>query len=246
MGNLNKDDEFTVGKLPPYVTGKLVESNIPNKNDDIFPMTVSSTYVMPSKTSDFGAVVQPLEKTGIYEYDSIQKKDGTINLQDYVQTLYFPPKILLMCKKIHPDTKIPTKNNLDDAAFDLSCVADETFTKKPDDDCLSYILAPGERKVFKTGLVISSPRGYFCQYTGRSGLAAKKGVDFMAGTIDSATYRGEWGVVLINHGDTPVKINAGDRIVQFIVLPIPDIAIVEVSELDETNRGTKGWGSSGT
>lgn len=238
MGNLNQDEVF--------VTGKLVEANIPNKNVDMFPVTVNCSYVMPSKTSDFGAVVQPLEKTGIYEYDAIQKKDGTINLQDYVQTLYFPPNpTFLQCKKIHPDAKIPTKNNLDDAAFDLSCVADETFTKKPDDDCLSYILAPGERKVFKTGLVISSPRGYFCQYTGRSGLAAKKGVDFMAGTIDSATYRGEWGVVLVNHGDVPVKINAGDRIVQFVVLPVLDIAIVEVPELDETIRGMKGWGSSG-
>lgn len=227
MGNLNQDEIF--------VTGKLVESNIPNKNDDIFPLTVSSTYVMSSKTSDFGAVIQPLEKT--YFTGGLLLEEGYI---------YFPPNpTFLQCKKIHQDAKIPTKNNLDDAAFDLSCVADETFTNKPDDDCLSYILAPGERKVFKTGLVISSPRGYFCQYTGRSGLAAKKGVDFMAGTIDSATYRGEWGVVLINHGDTPVKINAGDRIVQFVVLPIPDIAIVEVSELDETNRGTKGWGSSG-
>lgn len=222
MGNPNLDTNDTVS-----ISSIFIMPNVPNKNDDI---VVPQVPIQP-------AVI--IEQPKI-DWDMIYKKYSQLSMNcKYNNT------IRLCCKKIHPDAQIPKKNYIDDAAYDLACVADETFTTKMDQDKPSYIMAPGETKVFKTGLVISTPKGYFCQYTGRSGLAAKKSIDFMAGTIDSAIYRGEWGVVLVNHSGLPVTITAGDRIAQFVVLPVLDTAIVEVDSLDNTERSEKGWGSSG-
>jgi dUTP pyrophosphatase len=109
------------------------------------------------------------------------------------------------------------------------------------------ILKAGERKLIPTGLSIALPDGYEAQVRPRSGLALKNGVTVLnsPGTID-ADYRGEIGVILINHGQQDFEITRGMRIAQMIVAPYSK-ALFEVSdELSSTSRGSGGFGSTGT
>jgi dUTP pyrophosphatase len=97
-----------------------------------------------------------------------------------------------------------------------------------------------------TGLAIALPEGYEAQVRPRSGLALKNGVTVLnsPGTID-ADYRGEIGVILINHGDAPFVVTRGMRIAQLIVAPVTQLSWVETTELPTTTRGTGGYGSTG-
>ncbi|MNU77815.1 Deoxyuridine 5'-triphosphate nucleotidohydrolase [compost metagenome] len=108
------------------------------------------------------------------------------------------------------------------------------------------VLAPGERKLIPTGLKIALEPGYEAQVRPRSGLALKHGVTCLnsPGTIDS-DYRGEVGVILINHGQIPFEINRGERIAQMVIAPYAQAVIAEVEALDETARGAGGFGSTG-
>jgi dUTP pyrophosphatase len=108
-------------------------------------------------------------------------------------------------------------------------------------------LLPGRRALIPTGLSIALPPGYEAQVRPRSGLALKHGVTCLnsPGTID-ADYRGEVGVILINHGWEAFVIERGDRIAQMVIAPITQIDWMEQQELDETARGTGGFGSTGT
>ena len=107
-------------------------------------------------------------------------------------------------------------------------------------------LAPGSRVLMPTGLAIALPEGYEAQVRPRSGLALKNGVTVLnsPGTID-ADYRGEIGVILINHGDAPFVVTRGMRIAQLIVAPVTQLSWVETTELPTTTRGTGGYGSTG-
>lgn len=107
-------------------------------------------------------------------------------------------------------------------------------------------LAPGARQLIPTGLAIALPDGFEAQVRPRSGLALKHGVTVLnsPGTID-ADYRGEVQVLLINHGAAPFVIRRGDRIAQMVVAPVTQIAWRAVEQLDETGRGTGGYGSTG-
>ena len=108
------------------------------------------------------------------------------------------------------------------------------------------VLAPGERKLIPTGLRIALEPGYEAQVRPRSGLALKHGVTFLnsPGTIDS-DYRGEVGVILINHGQIAFEINRGERIAQMVIAPCVQAVMAEVDALDETARGAGGFGSTG-
>ena len=108
------------------------------------------------------------------------------------------------------------------------------------------ILAPGERKLIPTGLKIALEPGYEAQVRPRSGLALKHGVTCLnsPGTIDS-DYRGEVGVILINHGQIAFEINRGERIAQMVIAPYAQAVMAEVEALDETARGAGGFGSTG-
>ncbi len=108
-------------------------------------------------------------------------------------------------------------------------------------------LAPGARAMVPTGLAIALPEGFEAQVRPRSGLAAKQGVTVLnsPGTVD-ADYRGEVKVILINHGDAPVEITRGMRIAQMLFAPVTRGTFVAVETLDETARGTGGFGSTGT
>lgn len=107
-------------------------------------------------------------------------------------------------------------------------------------------LEPGKRALVPTGIAIALPDGYEAQVRPRSGLALKHGVSVLnaPGTID-ADYRGEVGVILINHGEEPFDINRGERIAQLVITPVSQGMWVEVETLDETSRGAGGFGSSG-
>ncbi|MCZ8193378.1 dUTP diphosphatase [Brevundimonas sp.] len=107
-------------------------------------------------------------------------------------------------------------------------------------------LAPGGRALVPTGLKIALPPGHEAQVRPRSGLALRHGVTCLnsPGTID-ADYRGEVGVILINHGSDPFVVRRGERIAQMVVAPVLQVALVEAEALDETARGAGGFGSTG-
>lgn len=107
-------------------------------------------------------------------------------------------------------------------------------------------LAPGARAAVATGFAIAIPAGFEVQVRPRSGLALKHGITCLnsPGTIDS-DYRGEIKIILANLGDEPFVITRGDRIAQLVPAPVRRAAIEEVTALDETERGTGGFGSTG-
>ncbi len=107
-------------------------------------------------------------------------------------------------------------------------------------------LKPGERAMAPTGIAVAMPPGWEAQMRPRSGLAAKNGVTCVnaPGTID-ADYRGEIKVILINHGTEDFEIRRGDRIGQLVFAPVFHAVFAEVEALDETARGTGGFGSTG-
>ena len=121
------------------------------------------------------------------------------------------------------------------AGLDVRAAIDESISIKPSE----HILIP-------TGLFIQIPDGYECQVRPRSGLAFKKGITVLntPGTID-ADYRGEVGVILINHGKQAFNVQRGMRIAQLVFMMLPDIELTESNQLNETDRGTGGFGSTG-
>ena len=108
-------------------------------------------------------------------------------------------------------------------------------------------LAPGDRTIVPTGLVIALPAGFEAQIRPRSGLAIKSGVTVLnsPGTIDE-DYRGEIGAIMINQGQETFTIERGMRIAQMVVAPVVDIEWDETDTLPETARGAGGFGSTGT
>lgn len=109
-----------------------------------------------------------------------------------------------------------------------------------------FVISPGERRIVKTGLHIQLPQGYEAQIRPRSGLAIKSGITVLnsPGTIDS-DYRGEIGVILINHSDKMFGINIGDRIAQMVIAKYEQVEFEQVESLDETERGEGGFGHTG-
>ena len=136
--------------------------------------------------------------------------------------------------KLREGAHIPQKAHEDDAGFDL--YASEDFLLKSH----GFGCVP-------TAISMELPRGTEAQVRPRSGLAAKHGVTVLnaPGTID-AGYRGEVKVILINHGDTDFEITAGMRIAQLIISSVISAEFIEVSSLENSDRGEGGFGSSGT
>lgn len=108
------------------------------------------------------------------------------------------------------------------------------------------VLAAGTHAIIPTGYAIALPAGFEAQVRPRSGLAAKNGVTVLnsPGTID-ADYRGEVGVILINHGKEPFTVTRGMRIAQMIVAPVRTVMWEEADSLPDTTRGAGGFGSTG-
>jgi len=133
--------------------------------------------------------------------------------------------------KISADAIMPKYATNQDAGCDLCGLED-------------VVLKPGERISIKTGIKMEIPIGYYGRVAPRSGLAFKNGIDTLAGVID-AGYRGEIAVIIINHGKEDFKIEKGNRIAQMIFEKIDQAEFEEVEELNITERGDGGFGSSG-
>jgi len=110
----------------------------------------------------------------------------------------------------------------------------------------TVVLSPGERALIPTGLAIALPEGFEAQVRPRSGLALKHGITVLnsPGTID-ADYRGEVGVILVNHGQQAFPIQRGERIAQMVIAPVSRVGWQPAESLDDTARGAGGFGSSG-
>jgi dUTP pyrophosphatase len=108
------------------------------------------------------------------------------------------------------------------------------------------VLPPGGRKAIATGVALALPWGYEAQIRPRSGLALNNGVTCLnsPGTVDS-DYRGEIQVILINLGQSAFTVQRGDRIAQLVIAPVAQAQLIETQQLDETQRGSRGFGSSG-
>ena len=134
------------------------------------------------------------------------------------------------------DLALPAYATEHSAGMDLLAAVSET-----------KILNAGERALIPTGLSIALPDGYEAQIRPRSGLALKNGISLVnsPGTID-ADYRGEVGVIIINHGAEPFTIERGMRIAQMVIAPYTRAAFSEVLELPSSDRGAGGFGSTGT
>src|SRR5262249_35820481 len=107
-------------------------------------------------------------------------------------------------------------------------------------------IKPGERIAISTGLAMKLPEGFEGQIRPRSGLAREHGITLVnaPGTLDS-DYVGAVTILLINHGDKPVRIQRGPRIAQLVIAPVVQAELVEVEALPETERGSGGFGSTG-
>jgi dUTP pyrophosphatase len=108
------------------------------------------------------------------------------------------------------------------------------------------VLQPGEIRLIPCGFAMAIPKGYEAQIRPRSGLASKFGITMVnaPGTIDS-DYRGQVQVPLINLGRQPFTVERGMRIAQMLIVPVPQVNLLEVDELDETDRGHGGFGHTG-
>ncbi len=139
---------------------------------------------------------------------------------------------VVQIKKLNPDARVPKYMTLLAAGMDIFA-----------DLSAPVLLLPGERCLIPTGIAMAIPVGFEVQVRPRSGLAIKHGVTLVntPGTID-ADYRGEIQIIVINHGSETFQINAGDRIAQLVVAPVVQAALVEVTDLDQTDRGARGFG----
>jgi dUTP pyrophosphatase len=135
--------------------------------------------------------------------------------------------------RLRADARVPERAYAGDAGVDLAA-------------CEPVTLAPGERAVVPTGLAVAIPDGYAGFVQPRSGLAARHGVTIVnaPGLIDSG-YRGEIQVVLLNTDkEETFSADAGERIAQLVILPVPEVLLREVGELPSSERGVRGFGSS--
>jgi dUTP pyrophosphatase len=139
----------------------------------------------------------------------------------------------LKIRKLNESAIIPNYEHPNDSGLDLTAV-DELE------------ISPGESKLVCTGISIDLPKGTEAQIRPRSGLALKYQITVLntPGTVDEG-YRGEIGVILINHGKNSFKVTKGMRIAQMVITPVIHVEVEEVNSLTHTSRGTGGFGSTG-
>lgn len=145
-----------------------------------------------------------------------------------------PTALEILVTKLDNDAVIPTYAKPGDAGADLYSISD-------------LVLAPGERALVRTGIAIALPNGYVGLVHPRSGLGLKNGISVVntPGTID-AGYRGEIGVVLINHDlHESFQVKKGDRIAQLVIQKVENADFKLVNQLPESERATGGYGSTG-
>jgi dUTP pyrophosphatase len=170
---------------------------------------------VPQDVRSFAQGFQP----HFYKYATIWSENTVMNIR------------IPIC--VEPDAQLPNYQTLGSAGADL-CTT------------MEIVLNPMERAMIPTGIRIALPVGYEAQVRPRSGLAAKFGIAMVnaPGTIDS-DYRGEIKVLLINLGQEAVRFEKGDRVAQLVIAPVTRAEWNVVAELDDTERGTGGFGSTG-
>jgi dUTP pyrophosphatase len=133
------------------------------------------------------------------------------------------------------DLPLPQKMSTGSSGFDLHAAVAEPV-----------VIEPGKWKLIPTGIALSIPEGLEAQVRPRSGLALKHGITVLntPGTVD-ADYRGEIGVILMNLGDEPFVVERGHRIAQLVFVSVPQVSLRAVDQLDDTARGTGGFGHTG-
>lgn len=138
----------------------------------------------------------------------------------------------IIVEKLDGEAYLPYRASSMAAAYDLTSMEDR-------------VLEPGERHLFPTGLKVAIPRNMAGLILPRSGLALRKGLTVLnsPGLIDS-DYRGEVGVLLINHGAEPVEVAKGERIAQLMIVSVMDVLYI-LGTPEATQRGDGGWGSTG-
>jgi len=137
----------------------------------------------------------------------------------------------LRFKQLDPRAVLPQRGSVLSAGLDVCCIEE-------------LRIEPKQRVMARTGLASSIPPGFYGRVAPRSGLAAKSGLDVLAGVIDS-DYRGEIVCVLYNTGDESIKLPAGSKICQLIIEQIITPEAAWATDLDETARGAGGFGSTG-
>jgi dUTP pyrophosphatase len=135
--------------------------------------------------------------------------------------------------KLSQLANLPTCEHIDDSGLDLRAIEDSE-------------IVPGESKLIPTGIAIELPEHTEAQIRPRSGLALKHQITVLntPGTID-AGYRGEIGVILINHGKKVFKVTKGMKIAQMVIAPVIRVEVEEIFQLNDTKRGANGFGSTG-
>ena len=143
--------------------------------------------------------------------------------------------IEIKVKRLEHGQGLPLPSYATAGAAGMDVVAAETLT-----------LQPGQRHAVETGFALAIPEGYEIQVRPRSGLALKHGITVpnTPGTIDS-DYRGELKIIMVNWGSEPFEIVRGERVAQIVPAPVLKASFAEVEELDETDRGHRGFGSTG-
>jgi len=139
--------------------------------------------------------------------------------------------VRIKVKKLKENAIVPRYAHPGDAGMDLFST----------EDCVIPI---GKRRLVSSGISMELPEGYFASIRGKSGLAAKKGICILGGVIEY-TYRGDYGVIVLNTGDEDFEIKVGDKIAQVVVAPVANVDIEEVEELSESVRGDGAFGSTG-
>ena len=135
-------------------------------------------------------------------------------------------------KLLNSNSKVPSKSSNEDAGYDLCCYEDQ-------------FIKPMERCLVKTGVAMSIPSGYYGHISDRSGMALKKGAHCLGKIVDSS-YRGEIGVIILNTDMyETIKIQKGDRIAQMIFKKYENVTFIEKQSLEDSERSTSGYGSSG-
>jgi dUTP pyrophosphatase len=140
---------------------------------------------------------------------------------------------ILKVKLLNKDARLPEYAHVGDAGMDLFSTSE-------------LIIEPGESKLVSTGISMQLPKQTEAQIRPRSGLALKNQITVLntPGTIDEG-YRGEVGVILINHGKNSFNVEIGMKIAQLVIKPIIPVDIYQVDEIDETERNKDGFGSTG-
>ncbi|MEM0465542.1 MAG: dUTP diphosphatase [Candidatus Pacearchaeota archaeon] len=136
-------------------------------------------------------------------------------------------KHVLLIKRIHKDAELPSYHYESDIGLDLTSIEDVSFR-------------PNEQKAIRTGLVIKIPDNHVGLIRDRAGIVSEMNLHTVAGTFDPG-YRGEVSVVLVNFSEEEVLIEKGMKIAQLLIIPILKVNVKEVKELDETERGDKGF-----